>query len=402
MAREGDTEQGIHGLYKLTGQLTCSQWTPHVKHDEARTILKEALKGLADERSYIYTEGIGIELKIAIANDGSKRFLIPSQLIEYLRYRLCFENELNVSRLPLPSSESFIDVAHYVQITPTAYTNASELSRDMRLFHRHSKAKKKAAADSQEGAASARDAYYEHVRTDYVDAKKGLQKVRYVAIDVESWELDHRVITELGYSQLKFEDEDEIFTPAHIVIADHTAYNNGNYVVDNKWQFKHGKSETLSLRDTRARLRTLLTPIDDEKVVMVLHGAKNDLLSLDILLQLTGRKYSPQVTTYTIPTAIEVEVLDTKRLLGCMGDNLDGVSLIDLCRILKLSMPRGVFETRDYYHNAGNDAYATLGAFKRFAGGLALERHREQLIPSIQAILTPPVEEEGERMEDVL
>ena len=230
-----------------------------------------------------FTNKLSFKASPAIANDGSKRFLIPSQLIEYLRYRLCLENELNVSRLPIPSSESFIDASQYVQITPTAYTNAAELSRDMRTFHRHSKSKKKAAADSQQGA-SARDAYYEHVRTDYVDARKGLQKVRYVAIDVECWELDHRVITELGYSQLKFEDEDEIITPAHIIIADHTAYNNGNYIVDNKWQFKHGKSETLSLRDTRARLRTLLTPVDDEKVVVVLHGAKGDLLSLDILL----------------------------------------------------------------------------------------------------------------------
>lgn len=342
-----------------------------------------------------------------MSSDGSKRFLIPSRQIEWLRYRLCLENELNPSRIPLPSSESFVDLSEYVHVTPTTYADPAELTREMRKFHRHSQSKKRTG----DGNISNRDrtsTYFERIRSEFDNSKKGAQKVRYVAVDVESWELDHRLITEIGYCQLKFEDKDEVIAPGHIVITDHTNYKNGNYIVDNRFKFKHGKSQQLNLQETRAFFKELLVPIENEKVVMVMHGVKNDLLSLDILLRLTGRKHDAQVAHYSIPAQtpsqkpLEVEVIDTNRLLGCLGSNLDKVSLIDLSRILKVNVPRGTFETRDYFHNAGNDAYVTLTSFISFASGLTLERQREQLVPSIQTILTPSVEEPTEKMEDSL
>ncbi|TIA71777.1 hypothetical protein E3P89_02197 [Wallemia ichthyophaga] len=403
---------GKHGLYKLSVPLTSPSdilysWAPRVKHEEARTLLKTALKSLSEPSSYLYNEETGIELKLAMSGDGSRRFLIPSRHIEYLRYRICLENELSPACLPLPSSAYYVDLSQYSHITPTTYTIPSELTRDMRRFHRQGKSKKR-GGDDNISTHDLSSYYFERVRSDFDDGKKGFLKVRYVAVDVESWELDHMVITEIGYSQLHFENENQVITPGHIIITDHTRYKNGNYVTDNRFNFRHGKSQQLNLQETRVFLKQLLTPIANEKVVMVMHGVKNDMLSLDTMFQLKGRKHSANATHYSIPAEssskeeFQVEVLDTNRLLTCIGDNLEGVSLSDFSQILKVDTPKGAFETRDYYHNAGNDAYVTLISFIRFANGLALERQRQQLIPTIQAVLMPPVEEVTERMEDVL
>jgi hypothetical protein len=49
-------------------------------------------------------------------------------------------------------------------------------------------------------------------------------------LDFEAWELDHTVITEFGWSLVRWENGKELNENGHLIIDEHTKYTNGSYV----------------------------------------------------------------------------------------------------------------------------------------------------------------------------
>lgn len=60
----------------------------------------------------------------------------------------------------------------------------------------------------------------------YWSSKKGT----WIAIDFEAWEYDHKVLTEFGYSLVRWEDGTEASETGHWIVKEHKQYINGTYV----------------------------------------------------------------------------------------------------------------------------------------------------------------------------
>ena len=56
----------------------------------------------------------------------------------------------------------------------------------------------------------------------------------WIAVDFEAWEMDHKDITEFGWSKLEFKDGEEIMEEGHIIVAENKTCYNGKYVPDNQ------------------------------------------------------------------------------------------------------------------------------------------------------------------------
>jgi hypothetical protein len=73
-----------------------------------------------------------------------------------------------------------------------------------------------------------RDAF-ERVRK-YWAAKTGT----WCAVDFEDWERDHSVITEFGFSSIKWKNGMEVEDCGHFTVKEHAMYTNSQYVPDNR------------------------------------------------------------------------------------------------------------------------------------------------------------------------
>lgn len=56
------------------------------------------------------------------------------------------------------------------------------------------------------------------------------RKATWLAIDIEAWEMDHTVITECGWSYLRWDGDAEIADHGHYIVKENRIYTNGKYV----------------------------------------------------------------------------------------------------------------------------------------------------------------------------
>lgn len=63
----------------------------------------------------------------------------------------------------------------------------------------------------------------------------GLKKGVWCAFDLEAWELDHEVVTELGYSLIRWDENgQELDEKGHYTVNQHVHYRNGKYVPEHR------------------------------------------------------------------------------------------------------------------------------------------------------------------------
>lgn len=55
-----------------------------------------------------------------------------------------------------------------------------------------------------------------------------------MAIDFEGWELNHSVLTELGWSYTQWREGFEFSDKGHLIVKEHMTYRNGKYVDDQR------------------------------------------------------------------------------------------------------------------------------------------------------------------------
>jgi hypothetical protein len=73
----------------------------------------------------------------------------------------------------------------------------------------------------------ARRHMFERVRTFWAE-ETGV----WCALDFESWEREHTVLTEFGWSLIRWEGKKEIAEQGHLIVKENRAYSNGQYVPD--------------------------------------------------------------------------------------------------------------------------------------------------------------------------
>jgi hypothetical protein len=75
---------------------------------------------------------------------------------------------------------------------------------------------------------NARRLMFERVRSLWSE-----QRGVWCAVDFEAWDLDHRVITEFGWSMVSWHDGEPVEDMGHLIVAKHRAYTN-HYVPENR------------------------------------------------------------------------------------------------------------------------------------------------------------------------
>lgn len=196
------------------------------------------------------------------------------------------------------------------------------------------------------------------------DAGTEVQKVLpvFVSIDVESYEFNHNVITEIGITTLDTADlpsrpppdgkskSDEIIDlihPRHIRIHENRYMRNGTFVSDAADNFMFGKSEFVLLKDIPRTLSDAFYLLDAggmrRKIVLVGHDVKSDIGYL-------------RVAGYDVTSIDDLEVIDTTCMWRAVTGDRQSKGLGGVLLGLEIDFR--------HLHNAGNDeAFPLSGLF---------------------------------------
>ncbi|KAF5363340.1 hypothetical protein D9756_000462 [Leucocoprinus leucothites] len=374
----GDNEV-VTGYYRYTD--IWFEWHKTIADDTEAATLKAILAhdSLAHPDHPLHIEGInGIQLYHGTFESGEARLLFSSAQVEYVRYWL-HAMKLTKELLPLPYSDCLILPSELKHVTAHAYLDGGALRGAVKNLDKHNKRLK----GSNPALLSRRHAF-QRVR-ELVSAKSGT----WLAIDFEAWERDHTVITEMGYSILKWDEEgNEKRENGHWIIKEAEVYRNGTYVPDFRYHYNFGESEKIVKSEFKSRLRHLLTSLQtpNSPLYMVFHDNNQDIkymkspsidAPLDDLSYLLPDTGVPKTGLF---------VVDTSDLFGALSGLAHGQrkGLEKTCRMLGI-------DTK-FLHNAGNDANYTLEAMIQMARGEAVDEQRERRWPGRTAPGTVEVE----------
>lgn len=208
----------------------------------------------------------------------------------------------------------------------------------------------------------------------------------FVAVDVETWEQDHDLVTEVGIASLVLPPPGSPINapPAssyeHLVLTENAHRRNGRYCPDARDDFQLGASETLPRADLAARIAARLrlppTPTSGAgPVFLLLHDSRGDVRSLTSLgLDLNALERAPLLPDPSTPAGAAAYgadlagagfLLDTQRLYSGWSRRKRQVRLEDAVRSLGVALPGGKGVA---FHNSGNDAWATLEVFHKLMG----------------------------------
>ncbi|TGJ87722.1 hypothetical protein E0Z10_g1038 [Xylaria hypoxylon] len=186
---------------------------------------------------------------------------------------------------------------------------------------------------------------------------KPKESVRFVCVDVEAYEEDARVVTEIGLAVLDTEDLIDICPGERgenwfsLVQAYHFRIEERRYIVNSKFvqgcpeAFDFGKSQMVSIKDINKVVGKVIgdkNSEDQRPVIIVGHDIRQDLKYL------TSIGYNP----WGVP--LIVDEVDTQAMFQRIERGPNGRSLALICA--ELGIPGC------NYHNAGNDAVYTLRA----------------------------------------
>ncbi|KAL3230429.1 Good for full DBP5 activity protein 2 [Nakaseomyces bracarensis] len=192
------------------------------------------------------------------------------------------------------------------------------------------------------------------------------------SIDIEAFEFDTKVITEIGISI--YDPRENLYTTTpftrnyHLIVSEVLHLRNSKYVCDYKDCFLLGESLVMGLNNCIAFVQALINfymkpKTEEEKTwsrAFVGHNIKGDIKWLrDIGIDFTGigemDGVISQFSEYA-PTNESVYLLDTEKLYGATygrkGSNLGKILQL-------LEVPHA------FLHNAGNDAHYTLTLLKK-------------------------------------
>ncbi|KAI0391506.1 hypothetical protein F5Y17DRAFT_478627 [Xylariaceae sp. FL0594] len=198
---------------------------------------------------------------------------------------------------------------------------------------------------------------------------KTRESVRFVCVDVESWEKNHGLVTEVGLAILDTKDIENLppgkngeawfkkIETHHLIIQERRNLINHKYVKGCPDAFNFGKSEVVSIKEIDKAVGRIIGDLESEdkrSVIFVGHAIAEDL------------KYLMKIgyNHWRVPQI--VDEVDTKDMFQRMSLSNNGRGLSGICSEL------GIHGRN--YHNAGNDAAYTLQAMiamavKRAAGG---------------------------------
>lgn len=204
-------------------------------------------------------------------------------------------------------------------------------------------------------------------------AKQLLQRRQYVfiSIDIEAYELDHSILTEVGWSI--YDPKTNRFLDQHYINEAYTHLRNGQYVDDERDNFIFGTSVCCSLKQAFTELKKdlLWAKERDGGFVLVGHGLEHDLNYL------RQHKFQwPSVNgkdeTLDLEKAAKIAIVNTDVLYGASVNDLHnppslgntlGLLNIDTWHLHNAGEMNNIIQTFLKIHSfllLGNDAHYTL------------------------------------------
>lgn len=169
---------------------------------------------------------------------------------------------------------------------------------------------------------------------------------RFVALDIEAYELAQRKLTEVGVAV--YDRRLEWLEAHHIVVREHRRLRNRRFAPDARDEFAFGESVRMSSDEAMAFVTEQLAA---PRTALVGHALLNDLRFLRRAKLSSSRSRVDEALLDALPK------YDLQRLYQARERTERQAKLADICAAL------GVAEQT--MHNAGNDAALTLTAFLR-------------------------------------
>ncbi|TRM67718.1 hypothetical protein BD626DRAFT_449731 [Schizophyllum amplum] len=322
---------------------------------------------LVDDNHPLHVQGVkGVQLYHGTFQNGQSRLMFSSKQIDYVRYWL-HAMGLTEEEIPLPYSNCLVLESSLRQVSPIVYEDGGALRGALKQIDKNNKKLRNAAP-----FLGTRRDMFENVRKLW-QAHTGT----WIAIDFEEWERDSSMVTEFGYSSVRFVDGAAVGERGHDVVKEYKGYRNGNFVEDNRDHYNFGETQEVTKKGLKDKIAQMLTdPVAEGPVYLVFHDPRGDIQTLK----------SKQIEaplgdlTYLIPDTPPEKgmvVIDTSEIFcGLSGDGDVGNrrSLQQMARLLDLHPT--------FLHNAGNDAHYTMLALREMASGEQLDIQRERRWPN--------------------
>jgi hypothetical protein len=310
-------------------------------------------------------EGVdGIEMYMGTLQNGESRLLFSSAQVDYMRYWL-HAMKLTDHFIPLPYSDCLLTESNLRSVSPVVFKTGGELKKSIVKISKNNKRLK-----GTNPMLSSRRDLFERVRNFWAE-KAGV----WLAMDFESWDRDHTLITEFGWSVTYWQNRAEVLEQGHLIVKEHKYFRN-TFVDDHKANYNFGESEVVTKAEFKTRICDLFVRLSGHgPIYLVFHDNSQDikyLKSKAVGAPLAG-------LSYILPDAVPEEglfVVDTSDLFGALEGEGSATrrSLDRVCKHLQVPT--------EYLHNAGNDAHYTLLAMKSMASGDPLDIQREKRWPN--------------------
>ncbi|KGU21017.1 hypothetical protein MG7_04982 [Candida albicans P34048] len=203
------------------------------------------------------------------------------------------------------------------------------------------------------------------------------------ALDVEAWELDTNIVTEIGIAIYDPRGQADSLIPAtiqlHIRIKEHLARTNGKYVPHHAHNFNGNTSYIMSEREAATLTQSLINFyfISAESkgtgCYLVGHDLKGDVKWMNSLGVTFPSQFKSLDTNYLFRISHGKENISLKRALAFVH------------------IPFA------YLHNAGNDAYYTLLLAMKLCDPHSRVRYRLDVLINVETYPTLTKEEKKER-----
>ncbi|KAH9999883.1 hypothetical protein BJV77DRAFT_975193 [Russula vinacea] len=266
----------------------------------------------------------------SLPSNGEARLLFSSAQVEYIRYWL-HTMGLTKELIPLPYS-----------------TTGTELRNALKMIDKNNRKLK--GTDSN---LNSRRLMFERVRSLWNE-----QRGVWCAVDFEAWDMDHTVITEFGWSTLRWINGEPFEDMGHLIVGKHRGYTNHLSQKTKGLYYHFGQSEDVTMKQLKERIHTMIQSMATPgPLFLVFHDNSQDLKYLR----------SPEIAapldelSFFLPeSCTEAETSDTPKIYGDSGGQKR--SLERVCRLLQI-------KSTQHLHNAGNDA-------RELAGGDPLDTQR--------------------------
>ncbi|GJJ07558.1 hypothetical protein Clacol_001760 [Clathrus columnatus] len=386
----------VHGYYRYTD--INFEWTKALENPSDRS----ALKGFISTDALVHpdhplnvTDNLkepepGITFTIGTFESGESRLLYTSKQVEYIRYWLHatgYTEEL----IPLPGVDYLLTESSLKTTYPVTYKTGADIKNAIKDIQKNNKRLK----GTDKTLLAYRDMFAQSRK--YWQERNGT----WLAIDIESWEMDHTVITEYGWCQVNWEGEQKRVEDGHFIIDEYKTYHNGQYVTDNREHYLFGESKMIKLKDLKQFIRDQITnALIKGPLYLVFHDHNQDIKQVFIF------RYSDKQTnkSNTLPRYLNrlgapiddleaslpntspsqgLYLVDTSSLFGALeGRTGETRGLERMCILLKVP-------DTQRFHNAGNDAHFTMLALESMASGEMLDQQRAARWPGQETTINP-------------